>query len=204
MENTSGLGKSSVVPPEIKRWNWGAFLLNVFWGIGNNTYIAFLCLVPLVNVAMPFVLGAKGNEWAWQNKRWESVDHFKRVQKRWAFWGGIAVGSFIVLLCSLLILLPAMMKQSGAYQIALERVHNNKDVIDVLGEPIVPGWWVSGKIEVSGPTGHANISFSVKGSKDSGTIYVRATKDMGKWYLNQLILDMEEKHSRLNLLPPSK
>jgi hypothetical protein len=26
--NTSGQGPNAVVPPEIKRWNWGAFLLN--------------------------------------------------------------------------------------------------------------------------------------------------------------------------------
>jgi len=25
------------VPDEIDRWNWGAFLLNWIWGIGNNT-----------------------------------------------------------------------------------------------------------------------------------------------------------------------
>jgi len=25
------------VPAEIDRWNWGAFLLNWVWGIGNNT-----------------------------------------------------------------------------------------------------------------------------------------------------------------------
>ena len=36
---------------------------------------------------MCFVLGAKGSEWAWQNKRWDSVEHFQRVQKKWALWG---------------------------------------------------------------------------------------------------------------------
>ena len=34
------------IPAEIKRWNWGAFLLNWIWGIGNQTYIALLALVP--------------------------------------------------------------------------------------------------------------------------------------------------------------
>jgi hypothetical protein len=82
--NTSGQGKSAVVPVEIKKWNWGAFFLNGIWGLGNKTYIALLCLIPLVNIIMVFVLGAKGSEWAWQNKQWESVEHFKRVQKRWA------------------------------------------------------------------------------------------------------------------------
>ena len=35
------------IPPELDRWNWGAFLLNWIWGVGNNTYIALLTLVPL-------------------------------------------------------------------------------------------------------------------------------------------------------------
>ncbi|MGZ5106361.1 MAG: hypothetical protein ACXWBR_19085, partial [Usitatibacter sp.] len=64
---------ASPVPSEIDRWNWGAFLLNWIWGIGNNTFIALLALVPFVNIIMVFVLGAKGSEWAWRNKHWESV-----------------------------------------------------------------------------------------------------------------------------------
>jgi hypothetical protein len=92
MENTSGQGKSAVVPAEIKKWNWGAFFLNWIWGLGNNTYIALLCFIPLVNIVMIFVLGAKGNEWAWQNKRWDSIEHFQSVQKKWTYWG---VGLFL-------------------------------------------------------------------------------------------------------------
>jgi hypothetical protein len=43
MDNTSGQGERAHVPAEIDRWNWGAFLLNWIWGIGNDTYIALLC-----------------------------------------------------------------------------------------------------------------------------------------------------------------
>jgi hypothetical protein len=97
MDNTSGQGKASVVPPEIKKWNWGAFLLSWIWGIGNNTYIALLTLIPYVGFVMIFVLGAKGSEWAWQNKQWESIEQFQRVQKKWIWWGlGIIVGVIIV------------------------------------------------------------------------------------------------------------
>ena len=60
-EYISGLGKDSVVPPELKGWNWGAFLLNWIWGIGNSTYIALLMFVPFVNIVMFFMLGAKGH-----------------------------------------------------------------------------------------------------------------------------------------------
>jgi hypothetical protein len=89
-DNTSGQGERAFVPPEIRRWNWGAFLLNWIWGIGNDTYIALLTMIPLVDIVMPFVLGAKGSEWAWRNKRWRDVAHFKRVQRNWAI-AGVAV-----------------------------------------------------------------------------------------------------------------
>ena len=72
------------MPDEIKHWNWGAFGFTWIWGIGNGTFIALLALLPFVNIVMMFVLGAKGSEWAWRNERWESVEHFKRVQRRWA------------------------------------------------------------------------------------------------------------------------
>jgi len=85
-ENTSGQGPSALIPHEIRRWNWGAFGFSFLWSIFNNVWIGLLVLIPYVGWVMPFVLGAKGNEWAWQNKRWESVEHFQRVQRAWANW----------------------------------------------------------------------------------------------------------------------
>ena len=69
MENTSGQGKQAVIPDEVRGWNWGAFLLNWIWGLGNSTFIALLMFVPVINLVMPFVLGVKGSSWAWQNRK---------------------------------------------------------------------------------------------------------------------------------------
>ena len=87
MQNTSGQGKESVIPEEIKGWNWGAMLMNWVWGLFNGTFIALLMFVPFANFVMFFMLGAKGNEWAWRNKKWDSVEHFKSVQRKWAIAG---------------------------------------------------------------------------------------------------------------------
>lgn len=97
MHNSSGSGAMAQVPPEVQgRWNWGAFLLGWIWGIGNNTWIAMLCFVPCVGLVMPFVLGAKGNEWAWRNRRFGGVDDFKKVQTSWG-WAGLIVQCLVVL-----------------------------------------------------------------------------------------------------------
>lgn len=95
-EISSGMGIQSVLPAELKKWNWGAFFLSVIWGIGNKTWIALLALIPYLGFIMMIVLGFKGSEWAWKNKRWDSVEHFQRVQKRWAIWGGILFAIAII------------------------------------------------------------------------------------------------------------
>lgn len=112
-QNSSGMGTASTLPPQLTGWNWGAFFLNWIWGIGNNTYIAFLCLIPFVNFVMIFILGAKGNEWAWQNKKWESIDHFKRVQKLWAIWGLVLF--LLGILLSVLVIIAAMSVAESNY-----------------------------------------------------------------------------------------
>ena len=94
-QNTSGLGAASVVPDEIKGWNWGAFLMNWIWAIGNRVWIGLLALV--LGIIMSVILGIKGSEWAWQNRRWESVEQFKQVQRIWAYWGlALFIAGFVL------------------------------------------------------------------------------------------------------------
>ena len=85
--NNSGQGKVDQYPPGVKGWSWGAFLLNWIWAIGNRTWIGLLALIPYVGFIFSIVLGIKGRQWAWENKRWDSVEHFNKVQRRWSFWG---------------------------------------------------------------------------------------------------------------------
>ena len=100
--NTSGQGKTGSVPPEIAGWNWGAFLLGWIWGVGHDVWISLVCLMPGINIVFAFVLGAKGNQWAWQNRKWDSVEHFKKRQRTWA-WVGLALAILWVLLVLLFI-----------------------------------------------------------------------------------------------------
>ena len=115
-ENTSGQGGSAVVPAEIKGWNWGAFFLGWIWGIGNSVWISFLEFVPYIGWIMAFVLGAKGNEWAWRYKKWDSVAHFKRTQSTWAKWGiGVACGMFLIVLIYIIIFISMLSSLPPSY-----------------------------------------------------------------------------------------
>jgi len=87
---TADIGQA--IPNEIRKWNWGAFLLSWIWGIRNKSYWTFLALIPYFGYLWIFVCGVKGNEWAWKNQKWESVEQFNNVQKTWAMWSGIIAG----------------------------------------------------------------------------------------------------------------
>ncbi|QNN75019.1 hypothetical protein H9L19_06440 [Weissella diestrammenae] len=71
------------VPDEIKGWNWGAFAFSWLWGIANKTYLPLLTLVPIFNIVWIFVVGAKGNEWAWQDGDTKDIATFKAIQDTW-------------------------------------------------------------------------------------------------------------------------
>jgi len=85
--NDSGGGALSALPIGLRGFNWGAFLFGPIWAIFNNAWIGLLAFVPGVSLIVCIVLGVKGNEWAWQNKRWDSIEHFFGTQKNWALWG---------------------------------------------------------------------------------------------------------------------
>lgn len=107
--NTSGLRSS--VPLEIQGgWNWGGCLLGWIWcfamrlplwgalALLSNLMSIFWGLFNLVNIILATVFGIKGNEWAWQNRRFESVEHFRKVQHIWMIWGFAITLFFIVFL----------------------------------------------------------------------------------------------------------
>ena len=117
LENTSGQGQNAVVPEEVKnKFNWGAFLLSWIWGIGNKTWITFVifpaCFIPLVGglvvLGLQIWFGIKGNEWAWQNKKFESIEQFHSNQKKWAIAGLIAAIIGTVAFTLLLVLYGAI------------------------------------------------------------------------------------------------
>jgi hypothetical protein len=187
------------IPPEIDRWNWGAFLLNWIWGVGNNTFIALLSLIPLVGFVMMFVLGAKGSIWAWRNGRWDSVQHFKRVQRRWAIAGVIVWAAAIALLAGIFFGVFALLKHSEAYQLGVSRLHNSAIAEKVLGTPISVGN-PTGSLSVNNGSGKASLSFSATGPRASGVVFLQAIKKNGVWSLTKLTLKLDRSGDVIDLV----
>jgi hypothetical protein len=89
---------SQEVPYEVSGWNWGAFALTIYWGIGNKVYLSLLRFIPIFGIIWAFVCGAKGNEWAWKKGGYgpNDMEAFKKTQKTWGRAGLFAFIFFVI------------------------------------------------------------------------------------------------------------
>lgn len=209
-KNTSGNGPASEIPPEVRGWNWGAFLLNILWGALNRTYLAFLCFIPFANLVMPFVLGAKGNEWAWRNKQWESIEKFHEVQKKWAIAGVVVVaGSFVTAIGMTLIStfmfagisssLDESMRNSPATMQIIEIAAKDPKVSSILGDDIHVEGRVSGSYTINNDGGKIDGAYNLVGSKGSGRLWLRGLREAGVWKFAMLKFGNPDNDERIDL-----
>ncbi len=105
-DNMSGMGKEAFVPEEIAaKFNWGAFLWTFIWGLAHKQPITLLCIVvcfvpvigPLASLALAIWIGTKGNAWAWQAKRYASIEDFEKRQKKWVFAYFAIIALYVIL-----------------------------------------------------------------------------------------------------------
>jgi len=201
IENTSGQGSNAVVPREIQGWNWGAFLLTWIWGLGNNVLLALLTLVPFVGLVMWIVLGVKGSEWAWQQKRWDSVEHFRRVQRTWAKWGVIVLLVSCVLVAVFVSLVffvaTTAMKSSQPYLAAIDHLHADHAAMATLGEPVTTSF-PRGSMSSYNDEGHASLRIPVQGSLKSGVLYVEGESSEGQWHYTRMDLVVDGQRTDLD------
>ena len=186
------LNQPAEIPAELDRWNWGAFFLNWIWGIGNSTFIALLALIPIVNLIMIFVLGARGSRWAWQNRAWRDAEHFRKTQRNWAIAGlvvwVVGIGGCAATVGSI----PYVLKGSDAYHMTMDRLRADDRVKAALGDDVTDGFWVGGSLNVNANgAGSAQFSIPVHGAKAKGTAYSTAIRTAGTWSLRLLVVKVD-------------
>ena len=102
-ENTSGHGENSFVPDVVaNRYNWGAFFFHWIWALVYGKFV--IALVALISHVIPFLpliiciwMGTQGNKWAWQSKKYQSIEEFHQIHRKWAV-AGICIGIVIMLM----------------------------------------------------------------------------------------------------------
>jgi hypothetical protein len=110
---------------------------------------------------------------------------------------------FVIFVGSIVVIVFSAIKSSDVYKDALTRAKAHPAVIETLGSPIKEGFLVSGNTNVNGASGEANLSIPVSGPKGDGTLYVAATKSLGRWNYSGLVLEIAQTHQRINLLQGS-
>lgn len=157
LANNSGQGKDTpVVDLVAKKFNWGAFAFSWIWGLCNKTYIPLLILITafipvvggLASLGLCIWFGIKGNTWAWQNKRWNSIEHFHSVQKNWAIAGIILMVLnififFFGMIASMT--LPALMTNTSAQ---VQKVETRK-ACNILTEATLMSYTLGGRCQAT-------------------------------------------------------
>ncbi len=90
--NVSQPQPSGLTEEELRRWNWGGFLLSWIWGLGNNVWWALLALIPGISLVVAIMLGLRGTRASWEAGKWSSPAQFWESQRRWTFAGLIVTG----------------------------------------------------------------------------------------------------------------
>lgn len=99
------------------------FFVGIFTGISGDSAsmgVGFVLIFILnlifgiAGIVLRIWFGVKGNEWAWQNKRWQSIAHFNSVQKIWAIVGSVLVGvTILIYLVIAAITVPVLMTDTS-------------------------------------------------------------------------------------------
>ena len=107
---------------------------------------------------------------------------------------------FVAFIVGIVMIIFGSMKQADVYKEAVARAQADPAVVQRLGSPIETGMFLSGNINVNGPSGDAKIAIPIHGPKAKGTVYVEATKRAGKWEYSLMQVAVEGEDTRIDLL----
>jgi len=101
--------------------------------------------------------------------------------------------------------IPMMSMMKGkAYQLSLDAVKSNPEVISLVGENPKPGYFILGEISYSGVGGTANLNYSIEGSKSEAEVYVYATNLEEQWELKELLVVGKDSGQKIVILTQEK
>jgi len=132
---------------------------------------------------------------SWVNRNW-----------KWALPVGcllavlLAAGGFAVFFFLIYSVVSGTITSSDAYQEGMAAARSSPEVRAALGEPIGSGFWITGGIEVSGPSGNVNVAIPIFGPKGSGTLYVVGIRTAGRWQYSTMEVEIPGRSDRIDLM----
>ena len=110
------------------------------------------------------------------------------------------IGLIVAFVLAIVLVVFGAMKSSDAYKTAVTRAKAHPDVVAALGTPIEEGMFVSGKTNVDGSSGEADLTIPISGPKAKAKIYAIATKTAGRWQYSTLEVAVDGREERINLI----
>ena len=107
---------------------------------------------------------------------------------------------FAAFVAAIVFMVFGLIKSSDAYKDAVARVKTDQSVQKAIGTPIKEGVYVTGQLNINGPSGQANLAIPVSGPGGKATIYVVATKSAGQWTYSTLVVETRKTGERIDLL----
>ncbi len=185
------------IPKELKRWNWGAFLLCPIWCIRHGIWQGWLLLIPLFGPFVPFWLGLKGNQKAWLRNRDEPVEVFLKRQKHWGVAGLIFLIANLVICWGFFLY---VLNCSSDIKMGLETANSNQRLIEYFGKPIRKSSFFEGSYTSSDSlnTSIRSLAFNAIGSKNEGKLHFQWEKRGEDWVATEVaFVDSEGKTHQL-------
>jgi hypothetical protein len=137
----------------------------------------------------------------------DTVDPQSKRQRNNRRWILLGVGGCLGLVCLCAAFAAGIgavvfgaIRSTDVYQEALARARANPAVVEALGEPIEPGWWVTGSIETTGNLGDADFTIPVSGPNGSGRLNAVARKSGGPWEFFRLEVVVDGRSQPIDLL----
>ena len=175
------------LPPELDRWNWGAAMLPGLWSINNRVWIGLIALtcIPTCGISwvvIAILLGARGNQWAWRSRQWQSIEAFKANQRAWSTAGIVVWGIYAALLTLLFTI--GSLTPSSSDQTASNSPSSDASSTNLFGSPeplsdptdSIDGTWQltwassgsphKGSLVMQGDQGQLTVTATGKGQSD--------------------------------------
>ncbi len=95
--------------------------------------------------------------------------------------------------------LLTLMKSSDAYSGAVMRAKSSPAVIAALGTPVKDGLFFSGNISENNSSGSADLVIPISGPKGTASVYVSASRSLGRWRFDNLVVQIDKTKQRIDI-----
>src|SRR5215212_3621869 len=101
---------------------------------------------------------------------------------------GVLIAGAVAFVAFMVFVVFASMRSSTPYKDGMAAARADSRVIEALGKPVEPGWFVSGSINTQNSSGECNLEIPLRGSKQGGSLHVVGTKEGGRWTYTRMVM----------------